>query len=405
MPWSGSAPNQTYGRTDGVRSGAAVCVQARTALVNDTAELADARENDFATAINLCVNRAGGNTASAALPMGGFNHTGVGLATARTHYARADQVADGSLYYGGEAGGTADALTLTLSPAITAYAAGAIVVFKAAADNTSVDVTVNINSVGAVAIMKHDGATKPAVGEIQDNGMYAILCDGTQWLLLGSVSPNVAAFAALTGAADKLAYFTGAGAMTLADFTAAGRALLDDANAAAQRTTLGLGTMAVEAAATYLTKADNLGSVASAATAFGNIKQAASDTATGVLEIADQSEMETGSSNTLAVVPGRQHFHPGHPKCWASVSVSGGTPTLDASYNVTGIADTSLGQLTVTIATDFSSANWAAVSSADGLFSTIANKLAGSVLLQARNSSGDPDDPSFYTLIGCGDQA
>jgi hypothetical protein len=60
-----------------------------------------------------------------------------------------------------------------------------------------------------------------------------------------TLDATLTALAGASTAANKLAYFSGVDVVSLTDFSAAGRALIDDADAAAQRTTLGLGTGAL----------------------------------------------------------------------------------------------------------------------------------------------------------------
>ncbi len=64
-----------------------------------------------------------------------------------------------------------------------------------------------------------------------------------------SLTAALASVGALTPAADRIGYYTGAATAALATLTAFARTLLDDADAATSRATLGLGTLATQDAA------------------------------------------------------------------------------------------------------------------------------------------------------------
>lgn len=90
-------------------------------------------------------------------------------------------------------------------------------------------------------------------------------------------SPALLALSGVTPAADTVPYFTSTTAAATTGLTAYSRTLLDDANAGAWRTTLGLGTMAVETATDYLAKSGNLSGLANTATSRTNVGLGSSD--------------------------------------------------------------------------------------------------------------------------------
>lgn len=95
-------------------------------------------------------------------------------------------------------------------------------------------------------------------------------------------------------------------------------------------------------------------------------------------------------------------------KAWAKVNVAAGTPSIGASYNVTSVTDTGVGQLTVTWDRDFASTNYACIPAGDnvGAFTSAAGAglAAGSVLLYAA-SAGALADPVSWSVVAYGAQA
>jgi|GEM_PF-997781 len=134
----------------------------------------------------------------------------------------------------------------------------------------------------------------------------------------------------------------------------------------------------------------------------------ASDSKPGFIQLATRSEMQAATDQSRAVTPGRQHFHPAHPKAWGYVTVAGGVPTLVASHNVAGITDTGTGRLTVTLDDRFAGANYCIVATLGGArFAWIISQSAGSFILGSMEADSGYDelDPVSYHFACFGELA
>ena len=190
------------------------------------------------------------------------------------------------------------------------------------------------------SVTQHQAALSITESQISDFGSYQTADAG-----LTSIS-------GLTTAADKMIYTTASDTYAVADLTAAGRALLDDADAAAQRTTLGLGSLATQSSITesqisdlqsYLTAETNdLGSAVTGTlgTANGGTGLTAIGTAGQVLkvnsgatalEFADESgsgsvsyiEHSSTVSDSLAISVGTNRMYIGNTTFSGSGTMAG----------------------------------------------------------------------------------
>lgn len=122
-------------------------------------------------------------------------------------------------------------------------------------DTAEVDFTAAIDAIGALTpaankLPYFTGATTAANADFTTfartlvDDADASTARTTLGVAIGSnvqaYDAELAALAGLTSAADKVPYFTGSGTASTADFTSFGRSLVDDANSSAARTTLGV---------------------------------------------------------------------------------------------------------------------------------------------------------------------
>lgn len=132
-----------------------------------TSALHDTHDEDLTDSggLGLCITRDGQNSPSADLPMNSKKFINVGDAQARNEYLSNKQFQRSSVIWGGTASFSSDAYAISLSPAITAYTDGMMVIWRSTNANTTTTPTLNVNGVGAVTITQMSGAL--AAGDIK----------------------------------------------------------------------------------------------------------------------------------------------------------------------------------------------------------------------------------------------
>ena len=194
------------------------------------------------------------------------------------------------------------------------------------------------NVVGSAHTVQNNGTGLTQRANLNFDGTHVIATDdsGNNQSDI-TLSANLQAVSGLTSAANKGIQFTGSGTAGVFDLTAAGKALLDDADAAAQRTTLGLGALSTAAsvttsqiaAGTLVTESETIGS---------NDNDTTIPTSAAVKAYADSVGGSGNKFQTIAVA--------GQDNVVADTSTD--TLTLAAGSNVT--LTTTAGTDTVTIA-------------------------------------------------------
>lgn len=189
MAWNGSG---VFTRGNGVNTGADTWTQDKGDGTKILASLHDTHDEDLADGVNNCLTKDGQNSPTGNLPMATFKHTGVGDASAVTHYASAGQVLESKLIWAGTSGGAANAYTLTLPIAPTfPYLTGTLYRFVAN-HNSSGACTVNINSLGAEDMKDYFGVM--GTGSIKTGDIVEILYNGTDFIRMPSNGPRLQSF-------------------------------------------------------------------------------------------------------------------------------------------------------------------------------------------------------------------
>ena len=174
----------------------------------------NALTSDLATGLSTAITKDGQTTVTANIPMAGFKITGLGAATVGTDAVQYGQIQSNTDKLVTVSG--TDTLIGSVTPALTAYAAGNLFSFVAANTNTGA-VTINIDGVGVKSITKN-GTTALVAGDIVANAVVLIEYDGTRFQFVNAASSgNVVGPASST--ANAIPTFSGTTGKLLQDNT------------------------------------------------------------------------------------------------------------------------------------------------------------------------------------------
>jgi uncharacterized protein YjbI with pentapeptide repeats len=139
---------------------------------------------DLASGLTNCITKDGQSTPTANIPMGSNKITGLASGTVASDAANLGQVQSTAAKLITISG--TDTITGTMSPTLTAYAAGQLFYFVAGAANTGA-VTLNVDGLGAKSVTR-DGSSALAAGDINSGEMVVVIYDGTRFQMINAAN-------------------------------------------------------------------------------------------------------------------------------------------------------------------------------------------------------------------------
>lgn len=267
MPFSGTPPNETFSRTTGLQSGSASWADTETAGRGIASSDHDVHDQDIADALSALLKRDGGNKPSANIDWNGKKITNLGAPTSDADAATKEYVDDTATGF--------DNFTVRL------------------ASTANVNLTTDVDAgstFDGVALVEGDLILLKNQTTATQNGVYVVPA------ALGTASRSTSfdTWAEFVGSIINVtAGSAGAGLSFRCTVNSGGTVGSDNITYVQFGTTL----------ATPVSLANGGTGEITAAAAFASLKQAATETATGVVELATTAEVVTGTDTSRAVTP------------------------------------------------------------------------------------------------------